>query len=186
MRSTSRRTLLASPTSYLVNPPLRSQADNDALWQGLRTGTIDILASDHAPHLPEEKREDIWEAPAGVPGVETMLPLMLFAVKRNLLSLERLVDAIASRPARIFGLAGKGSIEIGKDADLVIVDPKSISQIPAERLHSRAEWTPFQGKDAIFPQMTIVRGNVVYDGDFLASPGYGRFLGKPRIKQKVL
>jgi len=173
--------------SYLkMNPPLRSQADNDALWQGLRSGTIDILASDHAPHLPEEKEEDIWEAPAGVPGVETMLPLMLFAVKRNLISLERLVDAMAFRPARIFGLAGKGSIETGKDADLLIVDPKSISQINADRLHSRAEWTPFQGKDAIFPQMTIVRGNVVYDGDFQVSPGYGRFLGKPKIKQKVL
>jgi dihydroorotase len=173
--------------SYLkMNPPLRSQADNDALWQGLRTGMIDILASDHAPHLPEEKREDIWEASAGVPGVETILPLMLFAVKRNLLSLERLVDAMAMRPARIFGLAGKGSIEIGKDADLVIVDPKSISKINADRLHSRAEWTPFQGTDAIFPQMTIVRGKVVYDGDFQASPGYGRFLGRPRAKQKAL
>ena len=173
--------------TYLkMNPPLRSQADSDALWQGLRSGTIDILASDHAPHLPEEKREDIWEAPAGVPGVETMLPLMLFAVKRNLISLERLVDAVALRPARIFGLAGKGSIEKGKDADLVIVDPKSISKINADRLHSRAEWTPFQGKDAIFPQMTIVRGSVVYDGDISASPGYGRFLGRPRIKQKVL
>jgi dihydroorotase len=173
--------------SYLkMNPPLRSQADNDALWQGLRSGTIDILASDHAPHLPEEKEGDIWEALAGVPGVETMLPLMLFAVKRNLISLERLVDAMAARPARIFGLAGKGSIETGKDADLVIVDPKSISQINADRLHSRADWTPFQGKDAIFPRMTIVRGNVVYDGDFQVSAGYGRFLGKPRIKQKVL
>jgi len=173
--------------SYLkMNPPLRSQADNDALWQGLRAGMIDILASDHAPHLPEEKREDIWEAPAGVPGVETMLPLLLIAVKRNLLSLERLVDALAMRPACIFGLVGKGSIEVGKDADLVIVDPKAISKINADRLHSRAEWTPFQGMDAIFPQMTIVRGNVVYDGDFQASPGYGRFLGRPRIKQKVL
>ncbi len=71
--------------SYLkMNPPLRGQADNDALWQALRSGAIDILASDHAPHLPEEKREDIWEAPPGVPGVETMLPLMLMAVKRNL------------------------------------------------------------------------------------------------------
>jgi len=173
--------------SYLkMNPPLRSQKDSDALWQGLRTGTIDILASDHAPHLPEEKREDIWEAPAGVPGVETMLPLLLFAVKRNLLSLERLVDAIATRPACIFGLTGKGSIEMGKDADLVIVDPKSISKINADRLHSRAEWTPFQGIDAIFPQMTIVRGNAVYDGDFPFSAGYGRFLGRPSIKQKVL
>jgi len=68
----------------------------------------------------------------------------------------------------------------------VIVDPKSISQINADRLHSRADWTPFQGRDAIFPQMTIVRGNVVYDGDIQVSPGFGRFLGKPRIKQKVL
>jgi dihydroorotase len=172
--------------SYLkMNPPLRSQADNDALWQGLRSGTIDILASDHAPHLPEEKREDIWEAPAGVPGVETMLPLMLFAVKRNLISLERLVDAIATRPARIFGLANKGSIETGKDADLVIVDTKSISEINADRLHSRAEWTPFQGRKAIFPQMTMVRGKVIYDGDLSASPGYGRFLGKDRKKEMV-
>jgi len=173
--------------SYLkMNPPLRSQADNDALWQGLRCGTIDILASDHAPHLPEEKKADIWEAPAGVPGVETMLPLMLMAVKRNLIGLDRLVDAVACRPARIFGLVGKGSIETGKDADLVIVDPKSISQINADRLHSRADWTPFQGRDAIFPQMTLVRGNVVYDGDVSVSPGYGRFLGKPKIKQRVL
>ncbi|MDD4163579.1 MAG: dihydroorotase, partial [Methanothrix sp.] len=84
------------------------------------------------------------------------------------------------------GLVGKGSIETGKDADLVIVDPKSISQINADRLHSRADWTPFSGKDAIFPQMTLVRGNVVYDGDVSVSPGYGRFLGKPRTKQKVL
>jgi len=173
--------------SYLkMNPPLRSQADNDALWQGLRCGTIDILASDHAPHLPEEKKEDIWEAPAGVPGVETMLPIMLIAVKRNLIGLDRLVDAMATRPARIFGLAGKGSIETGKDADLVIIDPKSVTKINADRLHSRADWTPFQGRDAIFPQMTLVRGNVVYDGDVCVSPGYGRFLGKPRIKQKVL
>ncbi|OYV14858.1 MAG: dihydroorotase, partial [Methanosaeta sp. NSM2] len=132
--------------SYLkMNPPLRGQADNDLLWQALRSGSIDILASDHAPHLPEEKREDIWEAPPGVPGVETMLPLMLYAVKRNLLSLERLVDAISARPAKIFGLAGKGAIERGRDADLVIVDSKAITKINADRLHSRAEWTPYQG-----------------------------------------
>jgi dihydroorotase len=173
--------------SYLkMNPPLRSESDGEALWQGLRTGSIDILASDHAPHLPEEKREDIWEALPGVPGVETMLPLLLFAVRRNLLSLERLVDAMAVRPARIFGLAGKGSIEKGKDADLVIVDPKAISRIDADRLHSRAEWTPFQGMEGIFPRMTIVRGALVYDGDLLVSPGIGRFLGRPRPKQKAL
>ncbi|HQE97617.1 MAG TPA: dihydroorotase, partial [Methanothrix sp.] len=99
-----------------MNPPLRRKADNDALWQALRSGKIDILASDHAPHLPEEKREDIWEAPPGVPGVETMLPLMLMAVKKNHISLERLVDALSARPAKIFGLARKGAIERGMDA----------------------------------------------------------------------
>ena len=171
-----------------MNPPLRRKADNDALWQALRTGAIDILASDHAPHLPEEKREDIWEAPPGVPGVETMLPLMLMAVKKNHISLERLVDAISARPARIFGLAGKGRIERGMDADLVIVDSKAVTEINADRLHSRAEWTPYQGMQAIFPRMTIVRGRVVWDGELQVAPGYGRFLGRPlkREKQKVL
>jgi dihydroorotase len=160
-----------------MNPPLRGQKDNDALWNGLWNGSIDILASDHAPHLPEEKTKDIWEAPAGVPGVETMLPLMLFAVKRNLIRLERLVDALAAGPARIFGLSSKGAIEIGKDADLVIVDPKAISRINADRLHSRADWTPYEGREAIFPEMTMVRGVVVYDGDLEVRPGFGRFQG---------
>ena len=171
-----------------MNPPLRRKEDNDVLWQALRSGKIDILASDHAPHLPEEKREDIWEAPPGVPGVETMLPLMLMAVKKNLISLERLVDAISLRPARILGLAGKGAIERGMDADLVIVDSKVVTEINADRLHSRADWTPYQGKQAIFPKMTIVRGRVVWDGELQAAPGYGRFLGQPlkRVKQKVL
>ena len=171
-----------------MNPPLRRKADNEALWQALRSGAIDILASDHAPHLPEEKREDIWEAPPGVPGVETMLPLMLMAVKKNHISLERLVDALSLRPARIFGLAGKGRIEPGMDADLVIVDSKAVTEINADRLHSRAEWTPYQGMQAIFPRMTIVRGRVVWDGDLQVAPGYGRFLGRAlkREKQKVL
>jgi len=173
-------------TFLKMNPPLRFQEDNDILWKGLRDGAIDILASDHAPHLPEEKREDIWEAPAGVPGVETMLPLMLMAVKRNMLSLERLVDAISSRPAEIFGFASKGRIEAGRDADLVIVDSRVVSRIDADRLHSRADWTPFQGKEAIFPQMTILRGRLVYDGEIDGRPGSGRFLGAPRPKQKVL
>ncbi len=160
-----------------MNPPLRSQADNDRLWEGLRTGSIDILASDHAPHLPEEKGEDIWEAPSGVPGVETMLPLMLYAVRRNLLRLDRMVDALATRPARIFELAKKGTISVGKDADLVIVDPKRVAEIRADRLHSRADWTPFEGMKAILPRMTIIRGSVVWDDDLVAGPGYGRFQG---------
>lgn len=167
-----------------MNPPLRLHEDNDALWGGLRAGRVDILASDHAPHLPEEKRDDIWEAPAGVPGVETLLPLMLFSVRRNLLSLDRLVDALSVRPAEIFGLASKGRIEVGMDADLVIADPRNVRVIRADRLHSRADWTPFEGQQAIFPEMTIVRGGVVFHEDLEARPGYGR-LQSPK-KQKVL
>jgi dihydroorotase len=162
-------------TFLKMNPPLRSSEDNAALWMALKSGTIDILASDHAPHLPEEKKQEVWEAPSGVPGVETMLPLMLTAVRSNLLSLDRLVDAIATRPAMIFGLKSKGSIETSKDADLVLVDPKKITKVSADRLHSRADWTPYQGRDAIFPQVVLVRGAVVYDGDVAVRRGYGRF-----------
>ncbi|VVB72390.1 Allantoinase [uncultured archaeon] len=167
-----------------MNPPLRRKEDNDALWEGLRTGSIDILASDHAPHLPEEKREDIWEAPAGVPGVETMLPLMLHAVRRNLISLERLVESLSAGPARIFGLQSKGAIMPGKDADLVIVDTKDIRTINADRLHSRADWTPYEGMQAMFPQMTLVRGTLVWNGDLQVRYGCGRFQG--RLRQKAL
>ncbi len=164
-----------------MNPPLRLQGDNDALWAGLRDGSIDILASDHAPHLPEEKKDDIWDAPAGVPGVETMLPLMLVAVKSNLITLDRLVNAISIRPAEIFGLKTKGRIEPGRDADLVLVDPRSARAIKADRLHSRADWTPYEGKEAIFPQMTILRGCVIYDGEPEVRPGKGRYLAMQSI-----
>jgi dihydroorotase len=159
-----------------MNPPLRHQEDNDSLWEGLRDGTIDILASDHAPHLPEEKKDDIWEAPPGVPGVETLLPLMLMAVKKNMVSLERVVDALSARPAEIFGLSSKGRIEVGRDADLVLIDPKAITKIRADRLHSRAEWTPYEGKEALFPRMTLVRGQVVFEDGMEAIPGFGKFL----------
>ena len=162
-------------TFLKINPPLRDSTDNQALWAGLRDGSIDIVASDHAPHLPEEKKMEIWEAPAGVPGVETMLPLMLMAVRSNLISLERLIEAMAERPAQIFGLKSKGQIAPGKDADLVLVDPKAVTRINADRLHSRAEWTPYEGRVAIFPQATLVRGTVVFEDDLQVRPGYGRF-----------
>jgi len=163
-----------------MNPPLRDRQDNDALWQGLRDGTIDILASDHAPHLPEEKKEEIWVAPPGVPGVETMVPLMLMAVRRNLISLDRLVDAVSTRPAKIFNLQSKGEIALGKDADLILIDPGAVTRIDSDRLHSRADWTPYHDRDGIFPRTTIVRGQVVYEDGLEVRPGYGRFQGRPR------
>jgi dihydroorotase len=167
----------AAQGSFLkMNPPLRGVEDNQALWQGLRDGSIDILASDHAPHLPEEKRAEIWDAPAGVPGVETMLPLMLTAVKSNLVPLERAVGALSTRPARIFGLRSKGEIAVGKDADFSVIDPRKSTRIKADKLHSSADWTPYEGREGIFPELVLIRGTLVYDGDLAVRPGYGRFL----------
>ncbi|OPY50506.1 MAG: dihydroorotase [Methanosaeta sp. PtaU1.Bin055] len=167
-------------TFLKMNPPLRDFRDKDALWDGLRRGDIDALASDHAPHLPEEKRDDIWDAPPGVPGVETMLPLLLIAVRSNLLSLDRMVDALSQRPAEILGLASKGRIGVGMDADLAIIDPRAASEIKVDRLHSGAEWTPYEGRRALFPKITMIRGEVVYsDGELAARPGFGRKLPGP-------
>lgn len=167
-------------TFLKMNPPLRDFRDKDALWDGLRRGDIDAVASDHAPHLPEEKRDDIWDAPPGVPGVETMLPLLLIAVRSNLLSLDRMVDALSRRPAEILGLASKGRIGVGMDADLAIIDPRAASEIKVDRLHSGAEWTPYEGRRALFPKITMIRGEVVYsDGELAARPGFGRKLPGP-------
>ncbi len=171
-------------TFLKMNPPLRDFRDKDALWEGLRKGDVDVVASDHAPHLPEEKKDEIWDAPPGVPGVETMLPLMLVAVRSNLLSLDRMVDALSRRPAEILGLASKGAIAVGKDADLAIIDPRAASDIRADRLHSGAEWTPYEGRRALFPEITMIRGEVVFaEGERVAKPGFGRNLPGPGRKK---
>jgi len=171
-------------TFLKMNPPLRDYRDKDALWDGLRRGYIDVVASDHAPHLPEEKKDEIWDAPPGVPGVETMLPLLLIAVRSNLISLDRMVDALSRRPAEIFGLAAKGAIAVGKDADLAIIDPRAATDIRADRLHSGAEWTPYEGRRALFPKITMIRGEVVFaDGELFAKPGFGKNLPGPGRKK---
>lgn len=156
-----------------MNPPLRDFPSQQGLWTGLNEGIIDIVASDHAPHLEQEKITDIWTAPAGVPGVETLMPLMLMAVKRNLLPLKRLIEVSSQNPARIFNLK-KGVLAPGYDADLIIVGDEK--EIRKEKLHSKAGWTPFNGMRGLFPRMTISRGEVVFeDGEIIARRGRGRF-----------
>ncbi|MCZ7380819.1 MAG: dihydroorotase [Candidatus Methanoperedens sp.] len=157
-----------------MNPPLRDYQSQQSLWKGLNDGAIDIIASDHAPHLEAEKMTDIWTAPAGVPGVETMMPLLLMAVKRNLLTLKRAIEVTSQNPARIFNL-GKGVLAPGYDADFLIVG--EMREIRKEKLHSRAGWTPFGGMDGIFPKMTISRGEVVSeDSEIIGKRGRGRFI----------
>jgi dihydroorotase len=150
-----------------VNPPLRSRSDVSALWGALQEGFIDCVASDHAPHLLAEKEEDYWNAPAGLPGLETMLPLMLDAVAKRMLPLQRAVALTSGNPARIFGLKNKGSIEDGFDADLVLVDFRNTFRIRGDSLKTRCRWTPFEGRTVTgIPRRTIVRGTTVFlDGE---------------------
>jgi len=146
-----------------MNPPLRDEERRAELFELLADGTVDVVATDHAPHTREEKDTDVWSAPSGVPGVETMLPLLLEQARRDRLSYERVRDVTATEPARIFGLPRKGRIEAGADADLVLVDPDDPREIRGERLHSKCGWTPFEGWAGVFPVLTTVRGEVVYE-----------------------
>ena len=159
----SREDLADLGTYGRMNPPLRSEDRRKRVYERVAEGTVDMIATDHAPHTRAEKDASIWEAPSGVPGVETALPLLLADVRKDELSLERVRDLTAANPARVFGLESKGLVEEGRDADLVLVDLDSVETVDATRLHTNCEWTPFEGKEAVFPQWTMVRGEIAYD-----------------------
>ena len=151
-----------------MNPPLRSEARREALWTRLVDGTIDVVATDHAPHTTAEKETGLWDAPSGVPGVETMLPLLLERARRDEITYERVRDVTAANVARVFGLPRKGRIAAGYDADLVVVDPERSREIRGADLFSKCGWTPFEGMRGVFPSLTMVRGTVVYEnGEFV-------------------
>ncbi len=161
-----------------MNPPLRSPGRRDGLFSKLADGTVDIVATDHAPHTRAEKEAALTEAPSGVPGVETALPLLLAAAAEGELDYERVRAVTARNPAEIFGLDSKGRIEEGYDADLVLVDPEERTEISGGDLHSKCEWTPFEEWTGVFPTWTIVRGDVVYaesDADLGALGPDGEF-----------
>ncbi|WP_121823641.1 dihydroorotase [Halostella salina] len=147
-----------------MNPPLRSEDRREAVSERVADGTVDVVATDHAPHTREEKDAGIRDAPSGVPGVETMLPLLLEEARQGRLSYERVRDLVAANPAEIFGLPTKGRIEAGRDADLVLFDPDDAREIRGDDLHSKPGWTPFEGRTAVFPELTLLRGAVAYDG----------------------
>lgn len=128
-----------------VNPPLREKEDVQALWQAVYDGLIDIIATDHAPHTLEEKMQAYDKAPSGVPGLETMLPLLLNEVNKENLSLQQVVQLTSTRPAEIFGLNTRGQIKEGFDADLVVVDMQKIMVVTNENLKTKCKWSPFNG-----------------------------------------
>lgn len=174
---------LAGPEAYQkfgsrvqMNPPIRDERHRAALWRAVNDGVVDVLGSDHAPHTLEEKAKPYPASPSGMTGVQTLVPVMLTHVAEGRLTLQRFIDLTSAGPQRIFGIAGKGRIALGYDADFTIVDLKAQWEITDAWIASRVGWTPFDGFKATGkPLHTIIRGHVVVrDGALQASP-----IGKP-------
>ena len=163
-----------------LNPPIRDAAHRAGLWHGLAQGVIDTIGSDHSPHTREEKAHPYPKTHSGMPGVQTLVPLMLDHVNAGRLSLKRFVDLTSAGPARVFGIAAKGRIAVGYDADVTVVDLKRRQTISESWIVSRAGWTPYAGMTVTgWPIGTLIRGNkVMWDGS-LTAPARGdrvRFL----------
>jgi len=144
-----------------MKPPLKTDKDRASLWKAINEGFIDTIGSDHAPHTAEEKRtSEVY----GVPGVETRVPLMLDAVNKGRITLEKIVEMMCENPARIFRLENKGFIKEGMDADMVIIDMKLRKKIRNDELFTKCGWSPFEGFEiAGWPVKTIARGNVIFE-----------------------
>lgn len=155
-----------------MNPPVRDGAHRRRIWQAVADGTVDIIGSDHAPHTAEEKAKTYPATPSGMPGVQTTLPLMLTHVNEGRLSLLRLVDLMAAGPNRVWGIAGKGRIAMGYDADFTLVDMNAERTIEKPWLASRAGWSPYEGVACKgWPMATIIRGRVVMrDAELIGAP----------------
>jgi len=161
----SRNSLTDLGTHGRMNPPLRRERHRQQVYERVLDGSVDIVATDHAPHTAKEKHASIWDAPSGVPGVETALPLLLAEAKAGNVSYERVRDLTARNPAEIFDLPYRGEVAEGNYADLVLVDTDAVAEIDPENCHTNCEWTPFEGFDAVFPEWTMVRGDIVYRRD---------------------
>jgi len=162
-----------------VYPPIRGAEHKKAIWRALKKGCIDMIASDHAPHMAKEKSLPVWEAPAGLCGVETSVPLMLNEVNKGRLSLNDYVRIASEMPAKIWGIyPQKGNLREGADADFTVVDMNMKNVITAERLHSKSKTTPYEGMETRgCPVATIVRGNfVMRDGKLTGVKGYGAYI----------
>ena len=157
-----------------MNPPVRDALHRDGIWLGISQGIIDVLGSDHAPHTLEEKAKTYPASPSGMTGVQTLVPVMLNHVNAGKLSLARFVDLTSAGPHRLFGIASKGRIAAGYDADFTVVDMKREETITNKWVASRAGWTPYDGMRVKgWPVGTFVRGKrVMWQGE-LTTPSTG-------------
>ena len=156
-------------TLIQMNPPVRAARHRDGVWYGVDQGIVDVLGSDHAPHTLEEKAKSYPASPSGMTGVQTLVPIMLDHVNAGKLTIERFVDLTSHGPNRIFGMARKGRIAVGYDADFTVVDLLRRETILNDQAGSRAGWTPYHGRDVTgWPVGTIVRGRrVMWEGEIV-------------------
>jgi dihydroorotase len=156
-------------TDFRVNPPLRNGRDRAKLVKCL--DKIDVIASDHAPHTLEEKEEGL----PGFPSVETMYPMMFYMIKKGYMNIRKVVEKFVVNPAKIFGFERYGGIEVGNYANLVVFDPKDVSQIKGEKLHTKVKWSIYEGFNVVFPKSVFIRGvKVLEDGEVLIDKGFGK------------
>lgn len=165
------------------NPPIREKRHLERLWKGVLDGTVDVIGSDHAPHTREEKERPYPQSPSGVPGVQTLLPVMLNHVHEGRLSLHRLIEMITTNPCRVFGIKNKGQLRQGFDADITLVDLKKKRTIDNSWIASRCGWTPFHGMTVTgWMTHTIVGGHLVMENDHVLLAPQGKpinFLERP-------
>ena len=174
---------LVSPECYDVlgtyaqmNPPIRDKDHQKRLWYAVKNNFVDVIGSDHAPHLKVNKDKQYPQSPSGMPGVQTLLPIMLDHVNRNRLTINQLVSLVCENPVKIFNIDNKGYIKKGFDADLTIIDMNKFEKIDNNKIASKCRWTPFHGKEIKgFPVITIVNGEIkMKNGEIMGKPG-----GKP-------
>ena len=172
---------LVGPDDYIrlkgyaqMNPPIREERHRAALWRAVNQGIPDLIGSDHAPHTIEEKSRPYPASPAGMPGVQTIVPVMLTHVANGKMTLERFIELTSAGPQRVFGIAGKGRIARGYDADFTMVDLNARKTITNEWSASRCGWTPYDGMEAKgWPMATFIRGAMVMCDGALIAPGRG-------------
>lgn len=179
VEATPQHLTLSAPECYerlgtlaQMNPPVRDAHHREALWRAVSDGVVDVIGSDHAPHTLDEKAKPYPLSPSGMTGVQTLVPLLLNHMAEGRLSLERFVDLTSAGAQRIYGIAGKGRIALGYDADFTIVDLNAKRRIENAWIESKAGWTPFDGMQICgWPTATIIRGHsVMRDGELLGAP----------------
>ena len=173
--------------NFVCSPPIKGKESQDALWDAIRRGDIDTIATDHCPFQQSEKDwglNDFTKIPNGCAAIENMYPYMLSAANTGKVKFEQVVKMCAENPAKIFGCTGKGFLNVGKDADIVIYDPSKKFTIHQSNMHSDCDHTIWEGTELQgYPVKTYSRGRLVYDnGDFVGEKGWGRFVRRKARK----